>query len=284
MKIADGRILTGEQAKALGLVDALGNLEDTVAEAGRMGGISGEPKVVTPPKMRSPARSSGRRCAPCSTVAGERSGSFKLICRRRGGIMGNTMSDLVEKLSIVDQSHKKECEVIVDTVFHNMKTPSSGVRRSRSAAMILHVRVRRGEEGRNPKRGRCPSPRSGIPFSSRQGTPGNGQRVRGKDGPRVLPWGGRIHTAVVRGRRRKKRVIFCAGGRHGRPTASSRGLPPLRRPPELLTLQQRAVLVPPAGTGRPLRPPGRAAELFSLVPSDRGDSGRPTARWVRTWG
>jgi len=52
MKIADGRILTGEQAKALGLVDALGNLEDTVAEAGRMGGISGEPKVVTPPKRK----------------------------------------------------------------------------------------------------------------------------------------------------------------------------------------------------------------------------------------
>ncbi len=51
-RIADGRILTGEQAKALGLVDALGNLEDTVAEAARMGGISGEPKVVTPPKSK----------------------------------------------------------------------------------------------------------------------------------------------------------------------------------------------------------------------------------------
>jgi len=52
LKIADGRILTGQQAKALGLVDALGNLEDTVAEAGRMGGIPGEPKVVTPPKRK----------------------------------------------------------------------------------------------------------------------------------------------------------------------------------------------------------------------------------------
>lgn len=52
MRIADGRILTGEQAKALGLVDALGNLEDTVADAGRMGGISGVPKVVTPPKKK----------------------------------------------------------------------------------------------------------------------------------------------------------------------------------------------------------------------------------------
>jgi protease-4 len=52
MKIADGRIFTGEQAKALGLVDALGNLQDAVAEAGRMGKISGEPKVVTPPRNK----------------------------------------------------------------------------------------------------------------------------------------------------------------------------------------------------------------------------------------
>ncbi|HZW37637.1 MAG TPA: signal peptide peptidase SppA, partial [Candidatus Deferrimicrobiaceae bacterium] len=33
-RIADGRIFSGEQAKALGLVDALGNLEDAVADAG----------------------------------------------------------------------------------------------------------------------------------------------------------------------------------------------------------------------------------------------------------
>ncbi len=52
LKIADGRIFTGEQAKALKLVDALGNLEDTVADAAKMGGISGEPKVVTPPKSK----------------------------------------------------------------------------------------------------------------------------------------------------------------------------------------------------------------------------------------
>ena len=50
--IADGRIFTGEQAKALGLVDALGNLEDAVAEAGKMGKIPGEPRVVTPPRKK----------------------------------------------------------------------------------------------------------------------------------------------------------------------------------------------------------------------------------------
>jgi len=52
LRIADGRIFTGEQAKALGLVDVLGNLEDAVAEAGKMGKIPGEPKVVTPPKKK----------------------------------------------------------------------------------------------------------------------------------------------------------------------------------------------------------------------------------------
>jgi protease-4 len=52
LKIADGRIFTGEQAKSLGLVDAMGNLEDAVDDAAKMGGISGEPKVVMPPKSK----------------------------------------------------------------------------------------------------------------------------------------------------------------------------------------------------------------------------------------
>jgi protease IV len=51
-RIADGRIFTGEQAKELGLVDVLGNLEDAISDAGRLGKISGEPKVVTPPKKK----------------------------------------------------------------------------------------------------------------------------------------------------------------------------------------------------------------------------------------
>lgn len=52
LQVADGRILSGEQALALGLVDRLGNLEDAVAEAGKMAGIKGEPKVVTPAKKK----------------------------------------------------------------------------------------------------------------------------------------------------------------------------------------------------------------------------------------
>lgn len=51
-KIADGRIFSGEQAKALGLVDALGNLQDTISMASEMAGIKGEPNVIYPPKDR----------------------------------------------------------------------------------------------------------------------------------------------------------------------------------------------------------------------------------------
>lgn len=51
-RIADGRVLSGEQAKALKLVDKLGNLPDAVEEAGRLAGISGEPSLILPPKKK----------------------------------------------------------------------------------------------------------------------------------------------------------------------------------------------------------------------------------------
>jgi len=43
--IADGRILSGEQAKKLGLLDSLGNFEDAIKLAGKLGGMKGEPSV-----------------------------------------------------------------------------------------------------------------------------------------------------------------------------------------------------------------------------------------------
>lgn len=45
-KIADGRILSGLEAKQLGLVDRLGNQEDAIAWAGELAGIKGEITVV----------------------------------------------------------------------------------------------------------------------------------------------------------------------------------------------------------------------------------------------
>jgi protease IV len=44
--LADGRIFSGEEGKALGLVDRLGNLADAVEWAGRLGGIEGKISTV----------------------------------------------------------------------------------------------------------------------------------------------------------------------------------------------------------------------------------------------
>ena len=51
--IADGRIMTGEQAQQLGLVDKLGNLQDAIDEASKLVGIQGKPQIVYPKKKRS---------------------------------------------------------------------------------------------------------------------------------------------------------------------------------------------------------------------------------------
>lgn len=51
-KYADGRVFTGEAAVALGFADRLGTIEDALREAGKMGGIEGEPEIFEPPKKR----------------------------------------------------------------------------------------------------------------------------------------------------------------------------------------------------------------------------------------
>lgn len=51
-KLADGRVFTGEEARRYGLVDAVGTLQDAVAEAARMAGIRGEPRIVEPARRR----------------------------------------------------------------------------------------------------------------------------------------------------------------------------------------------------------------------------------------
>ncbi len=44
--IADGRICTGQQAQAMGLVDSLGYLPDVIDRAAELGGIEGEPRII----------------------------------------------------------------------------------------------------------------------------------------------------------------------------------------------------------------------------------------------
>jgi len=45
-ELADGRVFTGRQALALGLIDALGYEEDAIAKAAALGGIKGTPRVI----------------------------------------------------------------------------------------------------------------------------------------------------------------------------------------------------------------------------------------------
>jgi protease-4 len=52
-KLADGRILSGRQAMEHGLVDRMGNLQDAIDLAARMGGIHGKPNVIYPRKRLS---------------------------------------------------------------------------------------------------------------------------------------------------------------------------------------------------------------------------------------
>jgi len=51
--VSDGRIFTGQQARELGLIDGLGNLEDAIKKAGELAGIKGEPEVIWPRKRYS---------------------------------------------------------------------------------------------------------------------------------------------------------------------------------------------------------------------------------------
>ncbi|MBC7692782.1 MAG: signal peptide peptidase SppA [Methylotenera sp.] len=50
--IADGRIFSGEQAKAVHLVDEVGTLDAAIKEAAKMGGIKGKPHVIYTEKKK----------------------------------------------------------------------------------------------------------------------------------------------------------------------------------------------------------------------------------------
>jgi protease-4 len=51
-KIADGRVFTGRQALELGLIDKLGDFQDAIDLAGKMGGIKGKPEILEKKKRR----------------------------------------------------------------------------------------------------------------------------------------------------------------------------------------------------------------------------------------
>lgn len=51
-KIADGRVFTGEQALQLKLIDEIGNLDDAVSAAAKLGGIHGTAGTIYPKKRK----------------------------------------------------------------------------------------------------------------------------------------------------------------------------------------------------------------------------------------
>lgn len=54
LPLADGRIFTGRQAMAAGLVDGMGNVEDAIALAGRMAGLGSDPRTARPRREQAP--------------------------------------------------------------------------------------------------------------------------------------------------------------------------------------------------------------------------------------
>ena len=52
-QLADGRVYTGREAKENRLVDEIGTFQDAVEAAAKMGGITGEPRLITPIRKRS---------------------------------------------------------------------------------------------------------------------------------------------------------------------------------------------------------------------------------------
>jgi protease IV len=51
-KLADGRVYTGQEAMGNGLIDEIGTFQDALSAVTRMVGISGEPRLVSPPKRK----------------------------------------------------------------------------------------------------------------------------------------------------------------------------------------------------------------------------------------
>src|SRR2546428_3862733 len=52
IRIADGRVMTGEEALSLKLIDRLGNLDDAISTAARLAGMRGKPGTLYPKKRR----------------------------------------------------------------------------------------------------------------------------------------------------------------------------------------------------------------------------------------
>lgn len=82
--VGQGRVWTGEDARARGLVDTIGGLEAAVAEAARLGGIDGEVRTIDIETARSPVEEFLAGLAgPVESSAAARDGWSALVMRER---------------------------------------------------------------------------------------------------------------------------------------------------------------------------------------------------------
>lgn len=82
--VGQGRVWTGEDARARGLVDTIGGLEAAVAEAARLGGIEGEVRTIDIETARSPVEEFLAGLAgPVESSAAARDGWSALVMRER---------------------------------------------------------------------------------------------------------------------------------------------------------------------------------------------------------
>src|SRR5262249_6576254 len=101
-ELAGGRVWTGRQAKAAGLIDELGTLEDAIAAAKKMGGLpeNSDPELLILPKPRTfletlmESRSDTQLAAPA--VRGVP------VVRERPGL-GEHLGDLESMLRLRDE-------------------------------------------------------------------------------------------------------------------------------------------------------------------------------------
>ena len=171
--LADGRIYSGEQAHAVGLVDSLGGLQDAIdmaararrhrRRAARQSRRAGTRAVVVATPVRaSPPPGSGRsaRRSACSSSTADhfraerKEASWPSIQRDGGASM--TKRDLIDE--VVKQSTRvfrgRDAEVMVNAVFDSMtEALARGERIEIRGFGSFVVKHRQAREGRNPKTG-----------------------------------------------------------------------------------------------------------------------------------
>jgi protease IV len=98
--IADGRILSGSQAKAAKLVDGLGTIQDAIDQAAKLASIKGKPNVVYPEKPRRKWMDLLLDEAPRDESVGSSAGIFsRMVSALTGSSLGSSIASIEEQFT-----------------------------------------------------------------------------------------------------------------------------------------------------------------------------------------